>query len=358
MLPAGGVFQDKSKRNSGFDRYRPRHFGRGERLASLTALIGALALPASAARAQSLEELQHMSLEELAAVQVSSVTKTSESLSSAPAAIYVISHNDIVRSGASGIPEMLRLAPNLQVFQTGASGYTVTARGFNGSSAAQNFSDKLLVLIDGRSVYTPLYSGVYWDIQDVLPQDIDRIEVISGPGAALWGANAVNGVINIITLKSSETQGGVLQVGAGNLERSASFRYGGKAGGDLAWRVYAKGFIRNDSRTESGVDAHDGWSKPQGGFRLDWTPANKTFTLQGDLYRGTEAQAGAVDQFIDGQNVTARWTHPWAGGSSLQVQAYYDETQRGAHGCPVHAGNRLSWSCRGSSRGGVGGLSS
>ncbi len=301
-------------------------------LVRAAAVVGALALPASAAHAQSIEDLQHMSLEQLSAVQVSSVTKTAESLSSAPAAIYVISHDDIVRSGAASVPEMLRLAPNLEVAQTSASNYIITARGFNGSSQAQNFSDKLLVLIDGRSVYTPLYSGVYWDIQDVLPEDVDRIEVISGPGATLWGANAVNGVINIITRKSSETQGGVLQVDAGNLERSASLRYGGKIKDDLTWRVYAKGFLSNASKTVSGAEAGDDWSKPQGGFRVDWTPADETITLQGDLYQGNESQPGAPDQYIDGRNLLARWTHAGKDGSSLQVQAYYDNTRRGADG--------------------------
>ncbi len=283
-------------------------------------------------QAQSLQDLEHMSIEDLGNVQVSSVTKKPESLSAAPAAIYVISHNDIVRSGADSIPEMLRLAPNLQVVQTSSSAYIVTARGFSGNTAAQNFSDKLLVLIDGRSVYTPLYSGVYWDVQDVLPEDVDRIEVISGPGATLWGANAVNGVINIITRKSSETQGGFLQAEGGNLGQSASFRYGGRIKDDLTYRVYAKGFVNADSKTSAGVDAHDGWSKPQGGFRVDWTPAGDTVTLQGDLYQGQETQPGQPDQFIDGRNLLARWTHPGKGGASLQVQAYYDYTSRGTYG--------------------------
>src|ERR1700722_10135750 len=178
-----------------------------------------------AACAQSVEDLQQMSIGDLATIDVSSVTKTSEALSDAPAAIYVITHDDIVRSGATSLPEILRLAPNLQVYQTSASQYVITARGFNGSASAQNFSDKLLVLIDGRSVYTPLYSGVYWDMQDVMPEDIERIEVISGPGATLWGANAVNGVINIIPRKSCDTQGGVVDVEGGNLESSVALRY-------------------------------------------------------------------------------------------------------------------------------------
>ncbi len=295
------------------------------------ALAGALTLP-SAANAQSMQDLNSLSLEELANVQVSSVTKQAESLSSAPAAIFVITHNDIIRSGASSIPEMLRLAPNLQVVQTSASNYIVTARGFNGSSAAQSYSDKLLVLIDGRSVYSPLYSGVYWDVQDVLPDDVDRIEVISGPGATLWGANAVNGVINIITLKSADTQGGVAQVEAGNLGEAASLRYGGRVNDDLTWRVYAKGFIRNDTETANGASDQDGWSKPQGGFRVDWSRSEDSVALQGDLYSGSESQPGAPDQAIAGGNLLARWNHQARNGSTLQVQAYYDETRRSMSG--------------------------
>jgi iron complex outermembrane receptor protein len=171
-------------------------------------LAALLAAPVAGAHAQSVQDLREMSIGDLEALDVSSVTKTSEALSNAPAAIYVITHDEIERSGAVTIPEILRLAPNLQVIQLSASKYIITARGFSGNINDQNFTNKLLVLIDGRSVYTPLYSGVYWDMQDVVAEDIDRIEVISGPGATLWGANAVNGVINIITRKASQTQGG------------------------------------------------------------------------------------------------------------------------------------------------------
>ena len=294
----------------------------------LAASICMIALAPSLACAQSVQDLQHMSIDELSNIDVSSVTKTAQPLSDAPGAIYVITHDDIIRSGAQSIPEILRLAPNLQVDQTSASNYVITARGFSGNNAAEAFSDKLLVLIDGRSVYTPLFSGVYWDMQDVLPEDIERIEVISGPGATLWGANAVNGVINIITRKSSDTQGGVLDVGAGNLGRSASLQYGGRISPDLTYRLYAKGFIDNDTQTATGAKAGDGWYKPQGGFRLDWTPGVEQVTLQGDAYQGSEAQAGSPDETISGRNLLARWTHPFASGASLQVQAYYDRFDR------------------------------
>jgi len=177
---------------------------------------------ATPACAQSVQDLRDLSLDELANVNISSVSKSNEALADAPAAVFVITHDDIVRSGATTLPEILRLAPNLYVAQMSASHYTITARGLSGNQADQNFTNKLLVLIDGRSVYTPLYSGVYWDMQDVPPDDIERIEVVSGPGATLWGANAVNGVINIITRRSGETQGLLATAEGGSRERSGS----------------------------------------------------------------------------------------------------------------------------------------
>ena len=294
-------------------------------------LVGAGLAPAAARaetvlQANSASDLNGLSIEELARIDVSSVSKSTQPLSDAPAAIFVITHDDIIRSGATSIPEMLRLAPNLFVAQTSASGYVITARGFSGNAADQSFSDKLLVLIDGRSVYTPLYSGVYWDMQDVLPEDVDHMEVISGPGATLWGANAVNGVVNIITRKASETQGAVLTVGGGNLERSASLRYGGKIGADLSYRLYAKGFHVGDTVASTGAAARDNWSKAQGGFRVDWTPRpSDAVTLQGDGYGGEEAP----NQTISGGNLLARWNHTWRNDAALQVQAYYDRAQGG-----------------------------
>jgi len=274
-------------------------------------------------------DLERLSIEDLANIEISSVSKVAQPLSEAPAAIYVITHDDIVRSGATTVPEMLRLAPNLEVEQTSASGYVITARGFNGSSAAQNFSDKLLVLIDGRSVYSPLYSGVYWDMQDVLPEDVDRIEVISGPGATLWGANAVNGVINIITRKSADTQGVLLEAQGGNQVSTIDARLGGHVGADLTYRVYARYLHGEHTLTTTGASADDDWTKPQGGFRVDWTATPKdTLTLQGDAYRGSEAQAGAADQTIGGQDFVGRWNHAWSPTSALQVQMYYDHVTR------------------------------
>jgi iron complex outermembrane receptor protein len=268
-------------------------------------------------------DLGTMSIEELAQIEVTSVSKRSEPLGDAPAAIYVITHADIIRSGATSVPEMLRLAPNLQVAQITSSRYAITARGFNSGAA-----DKLLVLVDGRSIYTPFTSGVNWDLQEVSPEDIERIEVVSGPGGTLWGANAVNGVINIITRKSGDTQGFAAEFGGGNTEIRGRLQYGGKISDALSYRAYVGGFKHWDRNiTRTGANARDAWHKVQGGFRADWAPGDDLITLQGDIYEGSEQQLTAADQAISGHNVLARWTHKMGGGSSLQVQAYYDHIQ-------------------------------
>jgi iron complex outermembrane recepter protein len=285
----------------------------------VAAVCGLAALPVTSALAQSLQDLRSMSIEDLANVEISSVSKVPEPLSDAPAAVYVITHDDIIRSGATSIADILRLAPNLQVAQITASSFAISARGFNGPAAS-----KLLVLIDGRSVYTPYYSGVSWADQDILPENIDRIEVISGPGATLWGANAVNGVINIITRKSGATQGGVLDLGGGNLEQRGSLQYGGTLAKNLTYRVYGESFFQDPDVTVTGANAKDDWQKSQGGFRLDWAPSGDQVTLQGDLYRGWEGQFSGAPEAIAGQNLLARWNHTFEGGSTLQVQAYYD----------------------------------
>src|SRR3569833_2192385 len=232
----------------------------------------AASISAAPVAAQSIDELKSMSIEQLANVDVTSVTKSPEALSGAPGSIHVITRDDIARAGATNLPEALRLAPTLQVARRGSADWVITARGMSGNADAQNFPNKLLVLIDGRSVYTPLYSGVYWDMQDVVLDDVDRIEVISGPGATLWGANAVNGVINIITRKTQDTQGGVLDVGAGNKERHGSLQYGGRLSEDATYRAYVNGFTRSNNVTAGGVNARDGWYKLHGGFRVDWPP--------------------------------------------------------------------------------------
>jgi iron complex outermembrane receptor protein len=279
----------------------------------------------------SLSDLGQLSIEELANLPVTSVAKRAEPIGQAPAAAYVITHEDIERSGARSVPEMLRLAPNLQVAQTGASGYIITARGFSGNPAFQAFTNQLLVLIDGRNVYTPIFSGVYWDMQDVLPADVERIEVISGPGATLWGANAVNGVINIITRTAADTQGGRVDLGAGNLETFWSARYGGKIGDAVAWRAYVKTFWAKDTLAAPRQGNNDHWSRPQAGFRVDWTPSPADMlTVQGDAYRGSAALDGSVDQIISGANITSRWNRTMGAWGAVQLQAYYDRTERGA----------------------------
>jgi iron complex outermembrane receptor protein len=283
----------------------------------LAAACGAVA--ARPAHAQTVEQLRDLSIEQLADVQVTSVAKAAQKLSDAPAAIYVISHDDVIRSGAQTIPEMLRLAPNLEVVQLSATSYAISARGFNVGDNA-SLSNKLLVLIDGRSVYTPLFGGVYWDMQSVLPDNVDHIEVISGPGATLWGANAVNGVINIITRGAKDTPGGVLTLGGGNLQRSASLQYGGRLSEDLAYRVHLEDTDSSALVSPQNHNASDGWNKLQGGFRADYTPGAERISVQGDIFGATEDPTG----FVKGRDLVADWEHGFADGSNLHVLAYYD----------------------------------
>jgi iron complex outermembrane receptor protein len=268
-------------------------------------------------------DLADLSIEELGNIQVTSVSRHAERLADAPASIFVITGEDIRRSGATRLAEALRLAPNVEVARASASSYAISARGFNNTTA-----NKLLVLVDGRAVYTPLFSGVFWDAQDVMLEDVERIEVISGPGATLWGANAVNGVINVITRRSSDTQGGYAYLQGGNLERGYGARYGGTAATDGSYRVYARVFdIFNTSRAD-GVSASDGWDKGQIGFRSDWGTAANGFTLQGDAYQGRLDQAIGDDSRISGGNLLGRWNRDLAEWGRLQVQTYFDNTER------------------------------
>src|SRR5260221_2879637 len=268
-------------------------------------------------------DLADLSIEELGNIQVTSVSKHAERLADAPASIFVITGEDIRRSGATRLAEALRLAPNLEVARASASSYAISARGFNNT-----IDNKLLVLIDGRTVYTPLFSGVFWDAQDVMLEDVERIEVISGPGAALWGANAVNGVINVITRRSSDTQGGYAYARSGNLERGYGARYGGTLGADGSYRVYGRSFdIFNTSRA-NGATASDGWSKGQVGFRTDWGTAVNGFTLQGDAYRASLDQALGDDSNISGNNLLGRWNRDLAEWGQLQIQSYFEHTER------------------------------
>src|SRR5258708_19143894 len=287
-----------------------------------------------AQNSQKVPDVTSMSVEDLMNLQVTSVSKHKEKLADAAAAIFVLTQEDIRRSGATSIPAALRLVPGLEVARIDENKWAIGSRGFNG-----RFSNKLLVLIDGRSVYTPLFSGVYWNIQDVMLEDLDRIEVIRGPGATLWGANAVDGVINIISKKAKDTQSAIVTAGAGTEERgSGGARYGGKIG-DTSYRAYGKYFNWGPSQYPSGMTAHDGWDALRGGFRADWTPAGaNSLTLQGDIYRskyGETLRAPSLNApysstfpnngNYSGGNILGRWNHS-SEGSSMSLQMYYDNT--------------------------------
>jgi iron complex outermembrane receptor protein len=281
------------------------------------------------------DPLKDLSIEELSNIEVISVSKREERLSDAPTSVFVITSEDIRRSGVTNLPEALRLAPNLQVARVSANEYAISARGFNGTAA-----NKLLVLIDGRSVYSPLFSGVFWDAQDVMLEDIERIEVISGPGGTLWGVNAVNGVINVITRSSEQTQGGLLAAGGGNREDRASLRYGGTFDGDVNYRVYATHFDDQHTETQAGDRKDDAAHETQAGFRTDWGRGNDTFMVKGDAYTGRDDQplpgsisiSGVQLQLgqisLSGGNLIGRWERSFAGGGGLTIQAYYDRTDR------------------------------
>jgi iron complex outermembrane receptor protein len=296
-------------------------------LPSRTVLAGCaaalLSAPAAAHNPLQSRDMAELSLEELANIQVTSVSKRSESLSDAAASIFVITGSDIRRAGATSLPEALRLAPNLQVARVDARNYAVTARGYSSP-----FENKLLVLIDGRTVYSPLFSGVFWDVQDVVLEDVERIEVISGPGATLWGANAVNGVINIITKPAAATQGTLLGATAGEHGNNGAVRYGGSLGADGHYRAYAKHAENDDTRTASGKPVPTGWHRDQAGFRTDWGDTARGVTVQGDVYDARLRQAGTPDIRVGGANLLGRVNRTFADGSSASVQLYWDHTER------------------------------
>lgn len=287
------------------------------------ALLLASGSLACAAAASGNAGLADMSLEELANIQITSVSKRPESLADAPASVFVITAEDIRRSGAITLPEAMRLAPNLQVAQVDTRNYAVSARGFNNP-----FANKLLVLIDGRTVYSPLFSGVFWDAQDVVLEDISRIEVISGPGATLWGANAVNGVINIITRPAADTQGTLLAAGGGNRQKAGVVRYGGTLDGGGHYRVYGKVAEADSTSSAAGANTLTGWRRHQTGFRADWSDASRQVTLQGDAYRGALQQAGTADIDIGGANLNGRINMRLGDGASLNAQLILDYTER------------------------------
>lgn len=281
--------------------------------------------------------LADMSLEELGAIPVTSVSKREQPLSEAAAAIFVITADDIRRSGATSLPEVLRLAPNLQVAKINNGRYAVTARGFSGPEA-----NKLLVLVDGRSVYTPLFAGVFWDSLFVMLQDVERIEVVSGPGGTLWGVNAVNGVINVITKSAHETQGGLMVAGAGDRGNEITLRLGAQLGGsgDRALRLYARRFNENPTQLADGGRVDDGWQVAQAGFRADERAGRDTLSVHGDVYHSDQAQAAPGLFYIigvpvdlqhirlRGANLVGRWAHTFDDDGELSVQAYFDRAER------------------------------
>ena len=294
--------------------------------------------------AQTPRDLTQASLEDLMNIQVTSVSKKEQKLSKAAAAIFVITQEDIHRSGATNIPDLLRMAPGVDVEQIDANAWAISVRGFN-----SRYSNKVLVLIDGRTVYTPSFSGVYWEHLDMPLEDIDRIEIIRGPGATMWGANAVNGVISIITKSSKQTKGGLLSAGAGsNLKTQDALQYGGDLGQSASYRVYGKYGDVGNSAGSAGILANDRWSRIHGGFRSDLSPTDRDDVMvQGDLFSNDENQTRRsnfiptpLDQIFQqdleatGGDLLARWSHTLAGGSQTSLQGYYDTYRRTDLGVP------------------------
>lgn len=270
------------------------------------------------------EAFKKMSMQELMNQEVTSVSKEPEPLGQAPAAIQIITNDEIRRSGASSLPEALRLADNLEVAQANAHDWNISARGFNSGS-----SNKLLVLIDGRAVYTPLDAGVFWDVQNVMLEDLDRIEVISGPGGTLWGANAVNGVINVISKSAQDTQGWYMETGGGTeLRDFGAVRYGGTLAPNVYFRVYGTYFDRNNEMMANGAPGTDQWSQGKGGFRLDTAgPSDDKFTVQGDYYNGATSNSPTPGTDVQsGGDILSRWSHTFSSDSDMSLQLYYDRT--------------------------------
>ena len=315
--------------------------GPGARCAIMLAGLAMIAFPAVPAHPQqnSGPDLTQSSLEDLMNIRVTSVSKKEQKTSQAPGAIFVISQDDIRRSGALNIPDLLRMVPGLDVAQIDAGKWAVSARGFNGQ-----YSNKLLVLVDGRTVYTPIFAGVFWDSQIVPLDTIERIEVIRGPGAAVWGSNAVNGVINIITQKPGDTQGGYLSAGIGNISTgSETVRYGGKLRGLGAYRVYAEGFHYDSLPTLEGLDGKDDWRLVHGGFRADSElSAKDSVTTEGETYQGDagemattpvsitppETETVALHDVYSGWNLLSRWSRTISPRSQTSLQVFFDRTNR------------------------------
>jgi iron complex outermembrane receptor protein len=317
-------------------RFAPRSALRAA--ARTWAVVAALAAHAGAA-AQSEPSLFDLSIEELGGLRITTASRRDEVQREAAASVFVITAEDIRRSGVTTIPDALRLAPGVEVARNGSNEWTISIRGFS-----SDLSNKLLVLIDGRSVYSPLFAGVFWDVQDTLLADIDRIEVVSGPGGTLWGSNAVNGVVNIITKSASETQGTFADVLAGDEEElTAAFRHGWRMGDSLAARVFVKHFERDAAQLESGAPAVDGWRMDRAGFALEWEPTDRDrIDVRADAYTGEEdalirgdftvgtlpgpSAPGTID--VAGRSVLINWRRSLSREASVGVQFYYDYTDR------------------------------
>jgi len=322
---------------------------------------------AAATDAQTTEEMKRMSLADLLLLDVTTVSRTPEPVGRVPAAVHVITQEDIRRSGALSIPEVLRLAPGMQVARINAGLWSIGMRGF-----ADRLARSVLVLIDGRAVYSPLFAGTYWETQDVLLEDVERIEVIRGPGGTLWGANAVNGIINIITKASPETTGPLVSAGGGNQDRAfIGARYGAAAGRDWHYRIYGKAQDRRPEFHPDDLD-YDSLRMAQGGFRAEWTPrTDRTLTLQGDAYNGTLGTRPTVTTFtppyavtqnydapLSGVNILSRWSAPIEEYGRFQLQAFYARTNRDEltfaenrdtadvdfqHRLPEYGSHRVAW---------------
>jgi len=283
------------------------------------------------------DTLKGLSLEQLGNVEVTTVSKSPVSVARTPAAVYVITQQDIRRSGAVSLPEAVRLAPGVEVAQIDSVKWAIGIRGFEG-----RLSRAVLVLIDGRSVYSPLFHGVYWEVQDTLMEDIDRIEVVRGPGGTIWGPDAVDGVINIITKNSRDTHGALISGGGGNVTQGfLDMRFGGGNDRNFSYRVYAKGST-SSPQFHSDDNEFDDQRRTQGGFRADWDITGRdTLTIQGDLYDGVAGESVKITSFsppyssivnanadLSGANVLGRWKHIMGGGSDIQIQMYYDHVSR------------------------------
>lgn len=270
--------------------------------------------------------VREMTLEQLGNVEVTTASKEPEEVWKTPSAIFVITQEDIRRSGVTSIADALRLAPGVEVARISSTTWAVGIRGLQ-----NNFSKSVLVLIDGRSVYTPLFAGVYWDVQDLVLEDIDRIEVIRGPGGTVWGPNAVNGVINIITKSSAQTHGLLASASGGTVDRTIDeVQYGGGRGSGFNYRMYGKGFARDHEYHSDGNDFDD-WHQERGGFRTDWSNQRDNYMVEGDMYGGDsphEIGAVDVDDAVSGGNLVARWRRNLANGSDIYLEAYFDRTIR------------------------------